>query len=93
MSNWIKIASKLPPSNTLIWVKRIPNTVDNTPIYLAMRKDLPLATNPDASRDCFWYGGHISTVLSQENANAIKFSSSFSDVTVLEWCYIEIPAI
>lgn len=91
MSNWVKITDELPPSYTVVWVKRITNRVEHTPIYLAMRKDLPLATNPDASRDCFWYGGHTSTVFNQESIDSVKFHANFSDVTVLEWCYIEKP--
>lgn len=87
---WIKIEEKLPPKNTLVLVRRLPNKVEENPIYYAMRQDKELATNPDASRDCFWFGRHQYSFLSEnESCYNLDPFSNFSDVTVKEWAFIE----
>lgn len=88
--NWIKLENQLPPKNTLVLVKRCPNKVEEEPIYFAMRQDRELATNPDASRDCYWFGNHKNKFLSeQESSRELDGFSNFSDVTVKEWCFID----
>lgn len=88
--NWIKLENQLPPKNTLVLVKRYSNKVEEEPIYFAMRQDKELATNPDDSRDCYWFGNHKSNFLSeQENYRKLDNFSNFSDVTVKEWCFID----
>lgn len=87
---WIKIEDKLPPKNTLVLVRRLPNKVEENPIYYAMRQDKELSTNPDASRDCFWFGRNQKQFLS-ENESCYNLDSfgNFSDITVKEWAFIE----
>lgn len=88
--NWIKLENQLPPKNTLVLVKRYPNKVEEDSIYFAMRQDKELATNPDASRDCNWFGNHKNKFLSeQESSRKLDEFSNFSDVTVKEWCFID----
>jgi len=71
-------------------VKRYPNKVEDEPIYFAMRQDKELATNPDASRDCYWFGNHKNKFLSeQESYRNLDSFSNFSDVTVKEWSFID----
>ena len=91
--NWIKIEEQLPPKNTLVWVKRLPNKVEEQPMYLAMRNGCELSNNPDASSDCHWYGNHKNALdAEQDSVDMVKFSSSFSDVTVIEWAMVECPS-
>lgn len=89
--NWIKIEEKLPPKNTLVWVKRMPNKIEKDPIYLAMRNGQDLSINPDASTNCYWYGINKHRINEeQEKTWEFNFPSSFSDVTVIEWAFIEL---
>ncbi len=88
--NWIKLEDQLPPKNTLVVLKRYPNKIEEEPIYFAMREDKPLSVNPDASRDCYWHGSNQNTFLAEhEKRNELDSFSSFSDVTVKEWAFIE----
>lgn len=94
--NWIKITNELPPSYQLVWVKRFPNRVENEPVYLAYRQgSQPLATNPDASQDCYWRGDHYNALfkdpLKSDTGRAAIFQANFSDVSVLEWAYVSNP--
>ena len=86
--DWIKIKDQLPPTNTIVWVKRKPNRVEDEPIYLAKRTDRPITTNPDPSRDCYWYGvkKELPSICFEIN-ETFKADVSFSDITVLEWGY------
>lgn len=87
--NWKQLDIELPPKNTLVLVKRMPNKIEDEPLYFAMRQDKPLSTNPDASRDTYWWGNHKNTFLGEnEVAYNLDGFSNFSDVTVKEWCYI-----
>ena len=91
--NWIKIEEELPPVNALVWVKRLPNKVEEEPIYLAMRGNQKLSTNPDASSNCYWHGIHKNGLFSeQERTDLFEFGSSFSDVTIKEWVLLECPS-
>ena len=86
---WTKIKEQLPPRNTLVWVRRLPNEIETQPIYLAMRNNLELSENPDASVDCHWYGIHNSDLRKSQTTNTnFSFNASFSDVTVDEWAFI-----
>lgn len=88
---WYKLEEQLPPKNTLVLVRRFPNKIENEPIYFAMREDKELATNPDASRDCYWFGNHKNNFLSeQESSIKLDVFSNFSDVTVKDWAFIDI---
>lgn len=88
--NWIKLEEQLPPKNTLVVLKRYPNKIEEEPIYYAMREDKPLTVNPDASRDCYWHGSNQNTFLAEhEKRNELDCFSSFSDVTVKVWAFIE----
>lgn len=89
--NWITLENQLPPKNTLVFVKRYKNKVEEEPIYIAMRQDKELSTNPDVSKDCYWFGNHKNKFLGeQENCRQLDDFSHFSDVTVKEWCFIEV---
>lgn len=89
--NWIKLEEQLPPKNTLVLVRRYPNKIEEEPIYFAMRRDKELATNPDTSRDCYWFGNHKNHFLSeQESSTKLDVFSNFSDVTVKDWAFIDI---
>jgi hypothetical protein len=91
--NWIKIEEQLPPKNTLVWVKRQPNKVEQEPMYLAMRNGNELSKNPDASANCHWYGIHSNALdVEQKSHMGLEFGVSFSDVTVIEWAFIERPS-
>jgi hypothetical protein len=92
MIKWVKFPDEIPPKNVLVWVKRVPNRIEDEPIYLAMRSGCILSTNSDASRNCHWYGNHKNT-LKEENAeyNTLHLESSFSDITVIEWAFINTP--
>jgi hypothetical protein len=88
--NWIKLEDQLPPFKTLVLVKRYPNKVEEEPIYFAMRTGHPLSTNPDASKDCYWWGNHKNSFLGENHKyDALDGFSNFSDVTVKEWSYIQ----
>ena len=83
----------MPPVNTLVWVKRLPNKIEDEPIYLAMRGNQKLSTNPDASANCHWNGVHKNALYAeQQRTNMFEFNSSFSDVTVKEWALLECPS-
>lgn len=87
--NWIKLEEQLPPKNTLVWVKRKANGIEQEPIYLAMRNGAPKSTNPDASQHCHWYGNHQSMIENeQDSPQEFKFHCCFSDVTVVEWSFV-----
>lgn len=89
---WIKLDEKLPPANSLVWVKRCATVTEDAPIYLGMRNGEKISNNPDPSKNCNWYGVHSkSLALKQPNHIQLKFTYSFSDVTVIEWAFIEIP--
>jgi hypothetical protein len=86
---FIKIEDQLPPKNTLVWIKRIPNKVEESPIYLGMRNGRPISTDKDASRNCHWNANHISKLTSEnDNSFGFAFNSSFSDVTVIGWALL-----
>lgn len=87
---WIKLENQLPPKNTLVLVKRFPNKVEEEPIYFAMRQDMDLSINPDASQNCYWHGNHKNKFTS-ENAKPYQMDgfNNFSDVTVKEWSLID----
>lgn len=87
--NWINLKDQLPPKNTLVLVKRIANKIEDEPIYFAMRQNKELSTNPDASRECYWWGNNQKIFLA-ENESFLEMDgfANFSDVTVKEWCYI-----
>ena len=90
--NWIKLEEELPPPNVLVWIKRTPTKIEEVPIYLGKRPAKPLTSNPDASKDCYWRAVYSKTLLYvEQDYSGVLFTSSFSDVTVLEWAYIEIP--
>jgi hypothetical protein len=89
---WIKIEEKLPPKNTLVWVKRLSNKIENAPIYLAMRNSCEISTNIDPSKNCYWYGINGKEInKEQESTNNFKLTNSFSDVTVVEWTFVDFP--
>lgn len=89
---WIKIEEQLPPKNTLVWVKRIANKIENEPVYLAMRNGAKMSTNPDASKNCDWNGMHKKYIqIEHDRSDKVSFESSFSDVTVIEWSFVECP--
>lgn len=86
---WTKIEDLLPPKKVLVLVKRCANKYEESPIYLAMRNGNPLSTNSDASIDCHWYGTNTNSLKNEQNAiDGIKFDSGFSDITVIEWAFI-----
>jgi len=87
---WIEITKELPPRNTLVWVKRMPNRIEETPIYLAMRNGMPISDDEDASRKCHWYGIHQNKInMEKEKTDCLTFEANFSDVTVIEWSFLE----
>lgn len=88
---WIKLSDKLPPRNVVVWIKRYPNTKESEPIYLGIRNGRPISTNPDASIDCHWCGINSNDLNDEQTSNTLKFTSSFSDITVNEWCFITPP--
>lgn len=91
--NWIKIEEKLPPRNTLVWVKRRSNKIEQEPMYLAMRNDCELSQNPDAYANCHWCGIHFDSLVKEQKSHAgLDFWANFSDVTVLEWAFVERPS-
>lgn len=85
--DWIKLSKELPPPNTLVWVKRIPNKTESQPIYIGTRMGLPISENIDPSRDCYWYG----TDDLSASSSGINLRYHFSDVTVEGWRPIEFP--
>lgn len=87
---WIRIEDELPPKKVPVWVKRCGNKFEDTPIYLAMRNGQPLSTNSDASRDCHWYGTNINSLINEQSGiDGIKFDAGFSDITVIEWAFVD----
>lgn len=82
MSNWIEFNKEnMPPPDKYVWVKR-----NKGGIYLAFRENYSLSTNPDVSRDCYWYGKAL------EEALYIKQPQcNFSDITVTHFMEIELP--
>lgn len=89
MINWTKLEdNNMPEPNKFVWVKR--KHKDYANVYLAARKDKPLSVNPDASRDCYWYGNPLETALIMEGGSLIAHHN-FSDVTVEEWADVEPP--
>lgn len=90
--NWTKINKELPPPGVCVWVKRFPNKADEKPMYLAVRQDQPIATNPDPSTCCYWSGIKARDGFkANQNNNGIRLEHSFSDVTVDEWAFLEPP--
>ena len=88
--DWIRIEDQLPPKNTLVWVKRLPNRREQEPICLAMRNDRELSINTDVSRNCHWYGINNKLLLNeQESCDKLKLNDNFSDITVKEWKFVE----
>lgn len=86
-NNWTPLTeSTIPPTNTLVWIKRIKGS-----IYLGMRRDKPLSVNPDASQDCHWYANPIETAFNTDFHGDWHPTTHFSDVTVREWMPIQIP--
>lgn len=89
---WNKITDQLPPANTPVWVKRKPNIIEQVPIYIAMRRGNELSVNPDPSQNCYWEGIDVKSLSRQQDSSfRIEFQFSFSDVTVLEWAFIQSP--
>ncbi|TDS14758.1 hypothetical protein [Sphingobacterium paludis] len=91
-SKWIRTAVELPPPNTLVWAKR--SYRGNQTIYFAKRNSQELSTDPDASRNCHWKGiPYDRLVLPSDSNEGVHFGYSFSDVTVLEWRFVESPSL
>lgn len=90
--NWIKIEEKLPPANTLVWIRRYPTSVEHKPLFLGMRSGDKLSTDPDPSVNCIWDAIHVKSLASkQPSRKELKFTYSFSDVTVIEWAFVQSP--
>lgn len=84
--NWIELTeSTMPQPNRLMWVKRKSGN-----LYLASRRDKPLATNKDASRDCYWYGNPFEGFIETDNGD-FKSQRHFSDVTVTHYQPLKSP--
>lgn len=75
----------LPEPNKLVWIKR-----NKGSIYLGYRDDKPIATNEDASKDCFWYGNPTHSMLMADERQ-LRFRYNFSDVTVDSWAELDVP--
>lgn len=86
-NNWVILtADTMPPPNTLVWIKRKGGSM-----YFGIRKDKPLSTNPDASRDCHWYANQVEKALETDVYGDWHPRVHFSDVTVESWMPIQIP--
>lgn len=91
MDNWIELnEDNIPEPFQLVWVQR--KGIGN--IYLASRREMPLATNPDTdtSRDCHWWGNPVESALTTNNLNDIHPKHNFSDVSVARWQPVQIPS-
>lgn len=75
--------NNIPRPNTLLLCKR-----KTGGIYIAVRKDKPLSTNPDPSHNCFWNGDCIDNGFIYADDNLIDFRFAFSDITVDSWSYL-----
>jgi hypothetical protein len=82
--NFISLKKELPPANTLLVIKR-----NDGGIYVGYRTGKPLSTNPDASRDCYWWANKKANAFSIESGK-LEFHNNFSDVTVDSWAYLSI---
>jgi hypothetical protein len=90
--HWIKIEEKLPPKNTLVWAKRLPNKIEKEPIYLAMRNGSKMSKNADPSVNCHWYGINSNSLnVEHEFCTSLNLASNFSDITVIEWSFVDRP--
>jgi hypothetical protein len=81
-NGWTKMP-RLPEPNTLVWCRR---SHESGRIYLARRNGQPLATDPDLSRDCHWYGAPEDE-LRDKPFKELRFRYNFADGSVSEWCY------
>jgi Protein of unknown function (DUF551) len=86
-NKWISIKEQLPEPFVPVFVRR--NKSNN--VYIGFRLDKPLTENPDASRDCYWYGNSFENFIGDIRGD-IKIFNNFSDITVSEWHPIIIPA-
>ncbi len=75
--------NNIPQPNTLLLCKRKAGG-----IYIAVRKDRPLSTNPDPSQNCDWNGDLIEDSFICSGNNGLTFQFSFSDITVDSWTYL-----
>jgi len=84
---WIKLTeSSLPQPNRLVWCKR---TSDN--ICLATRQDRSFAKNKDLSQECYWHGFSDINNLYKTSGINMESGTSFHDLTVSSWSYVEKP--
>jgi hypothetical protein len=79
-----KLTDELPTANTFVLIQR-----QNGSLYLGYRMDKALSTNPDASRECHWYGRPANE--NDVNKSTSFFYTNFSDVTVTGW--LSIPSL
>jgi len=92
--DWTRPEDALPPPGMVVWIRRTKNKVEDSPVYIGKRNGDPLSTDPDASRNCHWNGGHVSTAFEpneRNDYNTLRFTASFSDVTVVSWKRIDKP--
>lgn len=75
--------NNIPHPNALLLCKR-----KNGGIYIAIRKDEQLSTNPDPSQNCIWNGDLIGDGFIYSGNNGLTFQFSFSDITVVSWAYL-----
>lgn len=81
MNNKQTETKELPEPKKIVWITRTGGS-----IYIGCRNDKPLSTNPDASRDCHWWGMPVVDGLySNQQYDDLHFYCNFSDVTVESW--------
>lgn len=88
--NWVKNNQELPKPNKLVYIRRVLNGKPIEALYLGMRNKNTRTNNEDPSKDCYWSGVKIENGLTSDSFGNFRFTTYFSDLTVLEWAYLTV---